>query len=475
MLVSHEPLEPSSLVRSTWSPDQFPDRRLFKRLEITAKRVLELLSSSGDGAGVNVRRAERRGAQRLYHNDRIDVDMLEQSAEAKMTAALASEKLVVLAHDTTEVDVHGRDEPDDAGPLRSSNARGYLVHLCAAVGATGALLGIVCCFAWTRTWDLKKQNHAKREPSDKESIKWLTGIERAAKQLGTVVGRILVHVMDREGDFYDNFVFALALAHIVVTRAARDHRIVEGRGFLWAHMQSQPATRLAPIQIRDEKAREVGASNPLRKVDLTIRWARVTLKPPTKKKLPPDAKPVQVYAVYVREEHPPKHGKRVEWMLLTTYPVETAEAAVQVLTWYRQRWGVEDVIKILKTAGRIEKDRVDNIDSFRRMLAIVVPMATHVARWTHAARVTPMEPASAHVEPETIQALKAACRFHKLPLPRRPWTIGDVVTRLAQIGGHEIRPDAVPGPFVIWRGFRNLQQFWRTFQYSQTLVKQGLE
>jgi hypothetical protein len=35
---------------------------------------------------------------------------------------------VLIAHDPVEFDLHGRDEPDDAGPLRSSQARGDLLH-----------------------------------------------------------------------------------------------------------------------------------------------------------------------------------------------------------------------------------------------------------------------------------------------------------------------------------------------------------
>ena len=74
--------------------------------------------------------------------------------------------------------------------------------------------------------------------------------------------------------------------------------------------------------------------------------------------------------------------------------------------------------------------------------------------------VNPLEPAAPHLGDEAIERLKLACRYHHLPLPRRPWTVGDVISRLAQMGGYEPRKDRPPGWKVIWRGWRVFNNFW---------------
>jgi hypothetical protein len=91
----------------------------------------------------------------------------------------------------------------------------------------------------------------------------------------------------------------------------------------------------------------------------------------------------------------------------------------------------------------------------------------HIARWTYAARVTPLEPAAPHVGDDVIEALKLASRYHRLPLPRRPWTLKDVTLRLAQMGGYEPRKDQPPGWKVIWRGWRVFNNFWDHLHFIQ--------
>ena len=43
-----------------------------------------------------------------------------------------------------------------------------------------------------------------------------------------------------------------------------------------------------------------------------------------------------MYAVYAREKHPPKGEAAIEWMLLTSLPVESHEMAKAIIGWYCQ-------------------------------------------------------------------------------------------------------------------------------------------
>jgi hypothetical protein len=99
-------------------------------------------------------------------------------------------------------------------------------------------------------------------------------------------------------------------------------------------------------------------------------------------------------------------------------------------------------------------------------LAIVLPLATHVVQWTYAARERPTEPVAKYVTSECLEVMTHALTYYKLPVVRRPRTIGELVTRLAQLGGYEVRPDRVPGWLVVWRGWRRLLEFWEIYEFA---------
>ena len=55
-------------------------------------------------------------------------------------------------------------------------------------------------------------------------------------------------------------------------------------------------------------------------------------------------------AIHVREKRPPQGVERIEWLLLTTAPVESFEQALIVVNGYTQRWRVEDFHRRLLAA-----------------------------------------------------------------------------------------------------------------------------
>ena len=53
--------------------------------------------------------------------------------------------------------------------------------------------------------------------------------------------------------------------------------------------------------------------------------------------------------MHVFELGPPAGAPAVEWLLLTTLPVDTPEALAFVVDSYRARWVIEEYFKALKT------------------------------------------------------------------------------------------------------------------------------
>src|SRR5207245_4334393 len=66
----------------------------------------------------------------------------------------------------------------------------------------------------------------------------------------------------------------------------------------------------------------------------------------------------RVWVVRVWELQPPEGVEPLEWVLLTSVPVQTIEDAWERVDWYRARWIVEDYHQGLKTGCRIEQRQV---------------------------------------------------------------------------------------------------------------------
>ena len=159
MLLSELRLEPRALALAVWSSECVPELRLWHRL----LKVVALLFLRLDDPTTRLPRAPRRGAQRFWDNPRVSAISLLRSAQRPTFDALAAHPTVLVAHDTTEVNRTGPNEPDDAGPLRSNTARGYLVHSAVALTVDEHRpLGVLDTQVWTRSWKLKQQDHKHR-------------------------------------------------------------------------------------------------------------------------------------------------------------------------------------------------------------------------------------------------------------------------------------------------------------------------
>jgi 5-methylcytosine-specific restriction endonuclease McrA len=474
MLLLQEPLSGQGLIEATFRPEDVPDARLYRRLKTTADGILRAMMNEGDERPQDAKRAERRGARRLYVNVRVDADLLCQHAQQRCIEAIKSLPRVLVAHDTVEFDLHGRHEPADAGPLRSSQARGYLLHHGVVLDPSNdARVGIVYMQAWTRPFPEGKQPEGKRRVRrewDNEDDKWGWGVEQTHTALTRegFHGHVR-HLVDNEGSSYASLVRAKRRRRDYVARTKVDRNIAEGSGKLFEYLLDQPVVQRWTIAVEeDPKSIARGTSRRRRQAEVEVRFASVTLQPTCNYTGRRYREGLQVAAVYVYEPEPPAGSEPLSWMLLSVQPIASQADAEEVVLDYKNRWGVEDINKVLKSGCHADLAVVPNLEAFRRLLAVAWPIATHIARWTYAARVRPLEPAAPHLGDEAIEVLKLACRYHHLPLPRRPWTLRDMTLRLAQMGGYEPRKDQPPGWKVIWRGWRVFNNFWDHLRFIRS-------
>ena len=162
--------------------------------------------------------------------------------------------------------------------------------------------------------------------------------------------------MDREADN-----FALFDAHRqhgrvdMLVRARHNRLLAKGRK-LYATLRGGPAAAKVQIEIKRVTARAKSSRKKARRgrrhriAQAEVRYHCVQL-PDTRK----EVDPVTMYGVHVRETAPPTGEQAVEWFLLTTMAVHSAEEAVRILKYYTRRWRIEDFFRVLKSGCKVER------------------------------------------------------------------------------------------------------------------------
>lgn len=186
------------------------------------------------------------------------------------------------------------------------------------------------------------------------------------------------------------------------------------------------------------------------------RWrcaARVTLRPPWRpdRKLPE----VCVNVVLVREIDPPVDDVPVEWVLLTSLPIDDAEQVRQVIQGYGSRWMIEILFRTLKSGCAIEDRRFEHVDRFLPCLAVYLIVTWRTLYVCRLGRAFPDISCEAIFEPAEWKAVCQVVR--RQPPPPKPPRLSEMVAMVAQLGGdvNRKRPDP-PGPQTVWLGLQRV-------------------
>ena len=220
-------------------------------------------------------------------------------------------------------------------------------------------------------------------------------------------GTRLVSVADREGDVYEFFTQAQALGVDLLVRAAWDRRVESPQGHIWSTLAKAPLLTQQRLQLPRSLGRAPRAAK------LTLRACPITLSPPSHTGA--TQKPISLWALWACERRPPAGVKAIEWMLLTTIPIDSAGQACERLQWYARRWGIEIWHRILKGGCKIEARQLESFDRLQRLLSVYAVIAWRILYARMLARLAPNVSASAILAPVEWQALY--CRIHRTPTP----------------------------------------------------------
>ena len=225
---------------------------------------------------------------------------------------------------------------------------------------------------------------------------------------------------------------------VAKTRASAEREVALSR---------RPVGRRTPRQLKIHPARE-GRIAKLAMGSTAV----VCRRPATQPKALPATLGLNVVRVW--EIDAPLGETPVEWLLVTTEPVDTAEQILRVVDWYRARWVIEEFFKALKTGCAYGKRQLETLDGLLNVLATSIPIAWQMLRLRTQTRLSPKAPATSVLSKPMLQVLLA---FTRIPLPPSP-TAREALLAIAALGGH-LKHNGEPGWLTLARGYEKLTSF----------------
>jgi hypothetical protein len=467
-------------------------------------RLIQILSDLGSRPTASIPAAcggfnEMTAAYRFFDNDKANPDTILQPHAEQTRWRMAQHDTVLMVQDTTEADLtRPQQQVRGAGPLDGSARRGVFIHPLHAFTPDAIPLGT----AWSRIWarqeeaeslsKAEKRKKRKAAPIEqKESQRWIEGLRQAREIAQEMPQTRCICIADSEADIYELFAEPPGTVPVDwLIRACQDRALepeaaegpgpelepqveseaAKGASLVRSRVMATPVLFTRQITVRGRQAKlsceTRGRRQPRvsRQADLEVRCATVTLRPPWR----PGASlpPVVVNVVLVREPSPPEGEEAIEWILVTTLPIDTVEQVRQIIEYYCVRWMVEVLFRALKSGCRVEERRFERLDRWEACVAVYLIVAWRTLMVCRLGRSCPEMDCEAIFEPSEWKSVWVT--VHRQAPPTTPPPLSVMIRLIAQLGGYVNRPNRPdpPGVQTIWLGMQRMYDLataWNAF------------
>jgi hypothetical protein len=397
------------------------------------------------------RRSTQVGFGRFLANRKVTVERLIEGWSAQTAVAVKGRHVLAL-QDTSEFNFSTTPKRRRGlGKIGKGGGRGVLLHAMLALDAgTGGCLGLVGGRIWTRRGRVKVA-HQKRKTENKESHRWITTAEQSKRVLAAAT-QVTV-VADRESDIFAQWATTPEPGFHLISRAMHDRRLATGEGlYAAAEHFTFTAKRLVALPEREHKRKA-------RPAWLSLRFGTVELARPRKTRDRNLPQSVSLTLVEVVERDAPTGTEAVHWRLLTTHEVKDADAAWQIVDWYKMRWTIEQFWRLLKLQGlRVEDSQLETAERLIKLTAIAAKAAVTTMQLVQARTAPNCEPATLAFSKDEIAVLnklnaelEGVTKLQKNP--HRKTSLKWASWIIAKLGGWDGYPSSKPpGPITFKHG-----------------------
>jgi hypothetical protein len=438
------------------------DERRIKRVIKTAKQI-ENISEKKGASGVLCGNHELKAVSRFLRTQEVTPKKLIEGY-ARESCGSITESHVLVVEDTTELNFAWRKKNiPGLGPTGNGEDQGFFMHPAIVIEPKeGHVLGLAGLEVIKREYGertTENEAHKGKEIEDKESYRWITVPREGCENLPDRI--IKTVVADREADIYDLFLMhhkgEMGKNVELLIRASRNRKIGEGEGYLFDEIETWERVHGVEIEVSATKKK------PKRTAVCGIRYGKITMEiPKTQRHRKGKERIPEIYVVDVREENPPDVSDAVHWTLLTTWEVNTIEEALQKVEWYRRRWLIEELFRVLKSGYQVESVRFEDGHALMNWCALRLMMAIKVMYLrTHREDERPetAKDAFTDIEIEVLEAcedelIPEKSTIHRPPKKTNAWA----ALLVAILGGYKATPSAKPfGHVCLWRGLARLE------------------
>jgi hypothetical protein len=454
--------------------NSFDDDRIGNR----ANRVLHQLLQGRNSSirQVTQSRAEQKGFYRLLHNENFSEQKIEASI-VKRCSDLCAGRHVLCITDSSEFNLEshrGRIKTGSGvGKTTKEGILGFMLHGSFVVDAgRSTALGYSGIDIWHRPEEEPNDDgrqYQKRPIEEKESYKWIKATEQSRKELSRA--RQITIVADREADIYDLFGRYTGTDLHLLIRSKSDRRVNENKEKLTDYLQRQPEQHNYSIEVKGDIRKGIEK----RKAELVLKWATVELRKPNSCHDKNLADNVPVTVVEAKEK-----GKTngIYWRLYTTHPVSSANEAIQIIEWYKQRWYIEQLFRLLKLqCFQIENSQLETGWAVRKLTMLAMLAALRIIQMMLAYEDDNEQPIEeVFTKDEQICMDQANKKLEgateKLCNPHQPQTLKWATWIIARLGGWKgYTSQRKPGPVVLHRGFIKFYQLYEGWLLAQRFFK----
>jgi hypothetical protein len=381
---------------------------------------------------------------------------------------------VLCIQDTSEINYQKhqkffRTDDEELGPVGNSSNIGFFIHPTMVVDTGGYFpLGLSELHIWNRKIGQKdkyERDYKYQPVEEKESYRWISSGQKSVELLTDTVAHI-TFVGDRESDMYEEFT-ALKSAHTDVLVRCKENRLLYGEEQkLYEHLVAQPLAGTYKINVRTDKRKNRESREAL----IEVRYCKVKVCRPknhTDKTLPDY---IELTAIEAKESKftVPSNEKPIHWRLLTTHSVSDIASAITIITWYKTRWLIEELFRLLKQKGiDIESSQLESGKGLKKLAVMALEVALRILQLKQDRDGLCSMEASIAFTPEEMEfaekiyhhRLKGKTRkqknlFKKGSLARMSWII-------ARLGGWKgYRSTTLPGSITFIRGLEEFDMMF---------------
>lgn len=416
---------------------------------------------------IGVNKAQTKSFYRFLDNNSVELSEVINYQLAGYNL-LEQKGHILCINDTTEINLQahiGRLNKENLGFVGHDKGIGFFFHPTLLMRAENAeFVGFSSLQIWTRDFDKldkHERNYSALEVSEKESYKWIQAMKDSSEQLKNA--SMITIIADRESDLYEEFQQLPNTKTHLLIRSSTDRCLYESDKKLYETLDNEVVTGTYEIKIPTENRKQ----QVKRVATVSVKFCSVKLKKPKKVKKGQDF--VSVYAIEVKEQNPPDGIEPICWRLLTTHLVDSYEAAIQLINFYKLRWWIETLFRTLKKQGlNIEGSQIENGEAIKKLCVYALPTALKIMQLAYAKNdnEVSIDTCFNQEEQACLKAIlpKIDGKTSKQQNPYDPSKLAWATWIIARLGGWGGIPSQRPaGVITLYKGldrFNNMFEGW---------------